>query len=160
MKELLRKFQPIDIIAIFTIIGGLILKFFGIDGTVGTILTAIVLFYFGKKEVLDKIKAKKLPEAKSETVEQILRRVAKEEGVDPDLAFRVARCESGLNPGATHRNSTGSIDRGLFQWNDSFHPEVSDETAFDVERSTRAFCQAFKSGNLSWWNATKKCWKL
>lgn len=160
MNDLLRKFQPIDIIAMATIIGGLILKFFGIDGTVGTILTAIVLFYFGKKEVIDKIKAKRLPEAKTETVEQILRRIAKEEGVDPDLALRVAKCESGLDPGAKHVNSTGSIDRGLFQWNDHYHPEISSETAFDVERSTRAFCHAFKAGHLSWWNATKKCWKL
>lgn len=160
MKELLKKIQPIDLIAIVTITGGLILKFFGIDGTVGTILTAIVLFYFGKKEILDKIKAKNLPEQKSETVEEIIKKIAKEEGVDPDLALRVAKCESGLNPGATHRNSTGSIDRGLYQWNDHFHPEVSDETAFDAERSTRAFCKAFKEGHLSWWSATKKCWKL
>lgn len=160
MNELLKKFQPIDVIAIFTIIGGLILKFFGIDGVVGTILTMIVLFYFGKKEIIDKIKSKTLHEAKSETVEQIVRRVAKEEGVDPDLAVRVAKCESGLNPGVTHTNPQGSIDRGLFQINDRWHPEVSDETAFDAEGSTRFFCGAFKAGNLSWWNASKKCWKI
>lgn len=160
MKGLLSKFQPIDIIAIVTIVGGLILKFFGFDGTVGTILTAIVLFYFGKKEVVDKIRAAKLPEAKSETVEQIIRRIAKEEGVDADLAVRVAKCESGLNPAAIHKNPQGSVDRGLFQINSRWHKEVSDETAFDIERSTQFFCKAFKEGHLSWWNASKKCWDV
>lgn len=160
MNDLLRKIQPIDLIAMLTISGGLILIFFGLNGTVGTILTAIVLFYFGKKEVVDKIKQQKLPEAKTETVAQIIQRIAKEQGVDSDLALRVAKCESGLNPGAKHVNSTGSIDRGLYQWNDRYHPEITDEIAFDAERSTLAFCKAFKSGNLSWWNATKKCWKI
>lgn len=143
-----------------TISGGLVLIFFGLNGTVGTILTAIVLFYFGKKEVVDKIKQQKLPEAKVETVAQIIQRIAKEEGIDPDLALRVAKCESGLNPGAKHVNSTGSIDRGLYQWNNRYHPEITDEIAFDAERSTLAFCKAFKAGNLSWWSATKKCWKI
>ncbi len=160
MSELLRKIQPIDLIAMLTITGGLILIFFGLDGTVGTILTAIVLFYFGKKEVVDKIKSKVLPDAKIETVEQIIRRIAKEEKIDPDLAVRVAKCESGLNPGAHHTNSTGSIDRGLYQWNNQYHPEIPDEIAYNAERSTRAFCKAFKEGHLSWWNATKKCWDI
>lgn len=160
MNDLLRKIQPIDLIAMLTISGGLVLIFFGFNGTVGTILTAIVLFYFGKKEVVDKIRAANLPEQKIETVEQIIRKIAKKEGVDPDLAVRVAKCESGLNPGAHHTNSTGSIDRGLYQWNDRYHPEISDEIAYNAERSTAAFCKAFKAGNLSWWNATKRCWNI
>ena len=160
MNELLKKFQAIDIIAIFTIVGGLILKFFGIDGTVGIILTSVVLFYFGKKEVVDRIREKNPLGAKSETVEQTILRVAKEEGVDPDLALRVARCESGFNPGARHVNSTGSVDRGLYQWNNYYHPDITDEIAFDSEKATRAFCKAFKAGHLNWWNASKKCWDI
>ncbi|MCK4415505.1 MAG: transglycosylase SLT domain-containing protein [Candidatus Eisenbacteria sp.] len=160
MTNFLKKFEPIDFIAVVTIVGGLVLKFFGIDGLVGTILTTIVLFYFGKKEVVDKIREKHLPEAKSETVEEAIKRIANDEGVDPNLAVRVAKCESGLDPGAININPRGSRDRGLFQINDRWHPEVSDECAFDVERSTRFFCQAFKNGNLSWWDATRKCWKL
>lgn len=160
MNDLIKKFQPIDLIAILTISGGLFLKFSGFDGVVGTILTAIVLFYFGKREIVDKFKYNNLSEAKSETVEQIIQRVARDEGVDPDLALRVAKCESGLNPGARNANSPESIDRGLFQINNYWHPEVSDETAYDAERSTRFFCQAFKEGNLTWWNASKKCWDI
>ena len=86
MNKLINKFQPIDIIAIITIIGGLTLKFSGVDGIIGIILTTIVVFYFGKKEIVDKIKIKNLPGQKAETVEEIIKRVALNEGVDQDLA--------------------------------------------------------------------------
>lgn len=158
MRNLLKRFQPIDIIAIFVVVGGLILKFSGADGVVGTILTTVILFYFGKKTLVDSIIERKLPEAKAETVEQIIKRVALGEGVDPGLALRVAKCESGLNPAATNRNANGSLDRGLYQWNDKWHPEITDEIAFDVERATKAFCAAEKAGHLDWWNATRTCW--
>jgi hypothetical protein len=91
-------------------------------------------------------------------VEQIIRKVAKEQGVDPDLAVRVAKCESGLNDKAKHVNTDGSIDRGLFQINNKYHPEVLDEEAFNPVLATEFFCKAFKEGNLSWWSATKTCW--
>ena len=108
---------------------------------------------------MDKIGAKKFVEQKSETVEKIILRVANEEGVDSVLALRVATCESGLNPGAKNTNTSGSVDRGLYQWNSRWHPEITDEVAFDAEKSTRAFCKAFKNGDLYWWNASKNCWK-
>jgi len=91
-------------------------------------------------------------------IEEIIRMIAKQEGVDPDLAVRVAKCESDLDPYAVNINKDGSRDRGIFQINDKYHPEVSDEQAFNIEFSTRFFCKAFKEGHLSWWNATKKCW--
>lgn len=95
-----------------------------------------------------------------ESMEDIIRRVCAEEVVDADLAIRVAKCESGLNANAKNKNNDGSIDRGLFQINNKYHPEISDIDAFDAEKSTRFFCKAFKAGNLSWWNASKKCWDL
>ena len=91
--------------------------------------------------------------------EAIIRKVADKEGVDPDLAVRVAKCESNLNEKAININADGSQDRGLFQINDKYHPEVSDEEAFNPIFATEFFCKAFKAGNLSWWNATKNCWK-
>jgi hypothetical protein len=95
-----------------------------------------------------------------ELMEQIIRWVAKEEGVDPDLAVRVAKCENpNLDPKAVHINKDGSRDRGLFQVNDKWHPELSDEDAFDPIASTRFFCKAVKNGNLSWWNKTRSCWE-
>ncbi len=160
MKELLNKFLPQDIIALVTIAGGLILIFSGLNGVTGTLLTTIVLFYFGKREVYDVIKTKMPIHSKIETVGQIIERIARDEGIDQNLAVRVARCESGLNPMAKNTNSNGSIDRGLYQWNDRWHPEITDQIAFDIEKSCRAFCKAFKDGHLSWWNATRSCWDI
>jgi len=155
---MLSKIEAIDIIALVVIAGGLTLKFTGADGVVGTLLTTVVLFYFGKKEVYDKVQSRKEIAGKIESVGEIIRRIAIEEKVDPELAYKIAKCESGLNPHARGINKTGSIDRGIFQWNDKYHPEVSDDCAFDVECSARAFCKAAKENHLSWWNASKECW--
>ena len=160
MKEFLNKFPPIDFIAVIVIISASVLKGFGLDGTVSAILVSVVLFYFGEKKIAEKVKEKVLPEAKTETVEQTIIRITKERGIDPALAVRVARCESGLNPAAININTDKSKDRGLFQWNDKWHPEITDEIAFDPECATRAFCDAVSSGNISWWNASKKCWNV
>ena len=155
---MLSKIEAIDLIALVVIVGGLILKFTGADGTVGTLLTTVVLFYFGKKEVYDKIVARKESAGKVESAGEQIRRIAIEEKVDPELAYKVAKCESSLNPHARGINAAGSEDRGVFQWNSKYHPEIDDDCAFDVECATRAFCKAVKEGHLSWWNASKECW--
>jgi len=92
-------------------------------------------------------------------IENLIRSIAKAELVDPDLAIRVARCESNLNPNAININKDGSKDRGLYQINSKWHPEVSDEEAFDPVFSIKFFCKAYKEGHLDWWNTTKNCWK-
>jgi len=46
-----QKLEPADVIAIILIIGGLILVGFGINGLIGTLLTAITFYYFGEKHV-------------------------------------------------------------------------------------------------------------
>lgn len=106
------------------------------------------------KQQEDKEKAKLV----DETVEQTIIRVAKEECVDPVLAVKVAQCESALNPKAILVNENGTRDRGIYQINDKWHPEVTDEQAFNPEFSAHFFCKAFKNGNLSWWDASKTCW--
>lgn len=98
--------------------------------------------------------------AKDLTVEEQIRKIAKEELVDPDLAVRVAKCESSLNPKAININAPDSIDRGVFQINSKWHPDVTEAQAYDVEFSARFFCKAFKEGHLEWWNASKKCWAI
>jgi ABC-type xylose transport system permease subunit len=92
------------------------------------------------------------------TVAERIAKVAEEEGVPVDLAQRVAQCESKFDQFAVLINTDGSRDRGAFQINSKYHPEVTDEQAFDVEFSTKFFCDAYKAGHLSWWNATKTCW--
>jgi hypothetical protein len=124
--------------------------------------TAAFLAGFAGTSAIQALLAKPLQTspANTKTVEQIIRYVATEEGVSPDLAVRVAKCESSLIPSAKNINTDGSCDRGLFQINDKCHPEIDEATAFDIVLSTRFFCKAFKDGHMSWWDATKKCWNV
>lgn len=138
----------------------------------GSVLTAAMAGYAGKSVIesllTPKADAKIIAQTSQptvtdnakKTIEQIIRNIATEECVDVELAVRVAKCESSLNPNARNVNKTGSIDRGLYQWNNLYHPEISDEIAYNPELATRAFCKAVKSGNLSWWDASKKCWNV
>ena len=158
MDKFFEKLTPTDIIAFILVIGCLILKGYGFDGTVSNILLTIVAVYFGKTQIYEPIIASKLPSKTIESVESMIRRIAIENGVDQELAVRVARCESGLKPNAVNINTTGSKDRGIFQWNDYYHPEITDKMAFDVKTATELFCKAIKEGHLDWWNASRKCW--
>lgn len=49
MNDFISKIKPRDVIALFIVAGGIWLKFSGADGLVGTLLTAIVFYYFGKR---------------------------------------------------------------------------------------------------------------
>lgn len=84
--------------------------------------------------------------------------IAQQEKVDPQLAVAVAICESDLNPDAYNQNRNNTIDRGLYQWNDFYHPEIFDSCAYDPECACRKFCQAVKTDHLVWWNASRPCW--
>lgn len=59
-------------------------------------------------------------------------------GGDPQTAAAVALAESGGDPAAVGRNQDGSRDRGLWQINSRWHPEVSDACAFDPGCNARA----------------------
>ena len=122
----------------------------------GSPLTAFLAGYSGTGVLTSLITQKKT--GQNGEVETIIRYVARQELVNPELCVKVAKCESNLNPQAVNINKDGSKDRGLFQWNDKYHPEVSDADAFSAEKSTKLFCKAFKEGHLSWWSASKKCW--
>ena len=126
----------------------------------GSPVTAFLAGYSGTSAIENLILKPATSNATNkEIIKGLIRYIAKQESVDPDLAVRVAECESSINPVAKHLNDDGSCDRGLFQINNKWHPEVSDEDAYDIVKSTRFFCKAFKEGRLEWWNATKSCWK-
>ena len=101
----------------------------------------------------------KIPAKDKDTIKIMIKAIAKKYGVDPDLAIRVAQCESGLNPDAKRVNVGGSVDRGLYQWNNRYHPDITDEMAYDPKIATELFCQAVSKGHLSWWNASRHCWE-
>ena len=90
-------------------------------------------------------------------VESQIREIALQEHfLEPgaDWLVRLAMAESSLNPLAIQKNGDWSVDRGLWQWNSYFHPEISDQCSFDVQCSTKAVVQAIKEGNLRWWSAS------
>jgi len=96
---------------------------------------------------------------KTSEIKWRIRTIATKNSVSPDLAVKIAECESSLNPLARRINNDGSIDRGLFQWNNLWHPEISDVCAYNIDCSTKAFCKAIRDYHIYWWNASKKCWK-
>ena len=49
-KKFCDSLRPADLIAVIVIIGALILKFSGADGTVSVILLGICSYYFGKQQ--------------------------------------------------------------------------------------------------------------
>lgn len=96
--------------------------------------------------------------SKSE-IRSLIVEVSQSFNVSPALSLRVAQCESNLNPTAIRFNRDGSVDRGLFQWNDVYHPEITDIMAFNPQIATANFCQAVKEGHLGWWRSSQECWR-
>ena len=95
----------------------------------------------------------------TESITDIITRIALEEGVEPELAIAVAKCESSLNPKARLVNSPRSIDRGLYQINSFYHPNVTDAQADNPEFACRWFCKAVKDKKLKvFWTASSRCW--
>jgi hypothetical protein len=74
---------------------------------------------------------------------------------DPRTAAAIAKAESGGNPDANPHNGptkgcpNGSNDRGLWQINDCYHLEVSDDCAFDPFCNAQA-AYAISSGGKDW----------
>ena len=62
-------------------------------------------------------------------------------------AFAISMAENGgRDLTAVYINTDGSRDRGPFQINDKFHPEVSDACAFDLKCSAKSAYTISKSG--------------
>ena len=126
--------------------GELSLGFLGgiiIGGIVGYLMdgnptTAFLAGYSGTA-VLENLLVKKNSQKNSdhETIESLIKEIAKQEGVDTELAVKVAKCESNLNPRAIKTNTSGSRDRGLYQINDKWHPDISDNDAFNPRSEER-----------------------
>lgn len=85
-----------------------------------------------------------------ETVEEQIRRIAKEENFQwADWLVKIADCESKLNPLAVNgkgNKPVGSVDRGLYMINDYWHKEISNECTFSVDCSTRFAIKLTMSG--------------
>jgi Lysozyme like domain len=68
----------------------------------------------------------------------------------------IAMAESGLNPGAQHVNSDGSLDRGILQINSRWHPEVSNACAYNVTCAFQAgYTISSRGTNFNPWTTYK-----
>jgi len=79
------------------------------------------------------------------TIEQQIRNIAPKYA---DYLIEIAKCESSLNQYAIGDNGHS---RGLYQIHDKWHPEVSNECAFDVSCATRYAVYLIKSGRQHEW---------
>jgi len=98
-------------------------------------------------------------EQDSGSVEERIRKIAREENFKyTDYLVKLAICESKLRPTAvnTQNNQPAtSKDRGLFQINNYWHKEVSDEQAFDIEFATKFTMDKINNGYQGLWVCDK-----
>jgi hypothetical protein len=69
----------------------------------------------------------------------------------------IVEAASGHEPDATHESGdeANTVDRGLWQINDVWHPEVTDEMAFDPVAATREAVRIKGSGDWTAWSVYK-----
>lgn len=88
---------------------------------------------------------------KPSDVKSIIEKIEAEYGLPAGKMLKLAKCESSLNPNAKHKNTDGTIDRGLFQINSKWHYEVSNDCAYSVECSANWTAQQLKLGKGKMW---------
>lgn len=87
-------------------------------------------------------------------VEAVIREVAEKENFAwTDYIVRLGQCESSLNPNAKGDGKFNS--RGVFQISKWYHPEVSDECAFDTECATKWAIKKINAGQQHLWSCDK-----
>ncbi len=79
----------------------------------------------------------------------------KEAGMNPVEVDKIVQCESGWNDQNSHVNTGGSIDRGLFQINDKYHPSVSNACAYDYKCNTEEAIKIYKASGWNPWACAK-----
>ncbi|MBT9175229.1 MAG: Membrane-bound lytic murein transglycosylase C [candidate division WS2 bacterium] len=86
-------------------------------------------------------------------LEEMVRRIAREEGVDEDLIVAVIKCESGMNPRAINRNRNGTTDYGIAQFNDYWYRDyiTPEEALNNPEKAVRLMCRQFRKGRANDW---------
>ena len=83
-----------------------------------------------------------------------VQKAAKAEGVNPRIAEWIVSHESRHRPNAI---GDGGESRGLWQINKAWHPEVSDQCAYDVTCSTHWSLERIHSGYAHEWSTWKYC---
>lgn len=96
------------------------------------------------------------PSAKDHDVALAIVKIAQEKDFKwPDYLVRLAYCESRLNPKARNDNGQYGIDRGVFQINSFYHPDISDAQADDLEFATNWTINMINKGYQIRWACDK-----
>jgi cell wall-associated NlpC family hydrolase len=66
------------------------------------------------------------------------------------IGMAIAKGESGWNPRATHNNSNGSIDQGIFQINSIHKARYAGQDIFDPQTNINVAYQVWKDAGGSW----------
>ena len=87
--------------------------------------------------------------------EEMVRRVASKYRVDADVLVAVIWAESGMNPKAILRNTNGTTDYGLAQFNDYWYKDkISPYDALNnPELAVNVMCKQWENGRQSDWIA-------
>lgn len=99
------------------------------------------------------------PEKKPETVDETIRRVAKEKGFENvSLLLKIASCESGDGKGSIDRyaENPNSSAKGAFQILDMHGLSVVER--FDIEKATAWTIDKIEKQGLGAWVSSKSCW--
>lgn len=81
----------------------------------------------------------------------------KNAGLNEYEAYVIINCESRWNPDNTYNNGDYGIDRGLWQINSKYHPEVSNSCSYDYKCATKEALRIYKErGNWSAWVCSNK----
>jgi hypothetical protein len=88
-------------------------------------------------------------------IQEYIRDKFNKAGLDGDLAVKIAYLESKFKLDATNINTDGSRDRGVLQINSRWHPEVSDECAYDLTCSVKESIRIVKDSGWSQWSTNK-----
>jgi hypothetical protein len=92
--------------------------------------------------------------ANRQGVEGQIRQIAEEWDFPyQDYLVRLAKCESGLNPKALGDGMFKS--RGIFQISKFYHPNISDECAYDVECATKFTIEKINAGQQGLWSCDR-----
>ncbi|MBF0201889.1 MAG: transglycosylase SLT domain-containing protein [Desulfamplus sp.] len=75
--------------------------------------------------------------ARDRDIARLILKESLENHVPVNLAFALAWRESGFNPRAVNKNRNGSVDRGIFQLNDSYRQEWSEDSFYDAAKNVK-----------------------
>jgi len=90
-------------------------------------------------------------EVVKESTQDIVYRVAREEGIDWLMTVRIIDCESRWDKYFSATMKTGSKDMGLLAFNSASYPELSKDCIYDPECAVRTFAKEVKAGRLKNW---------